>query len=42
MASLDSPLDPRVARTHVRALEVADEDLLEVIPFIDNVSWQMV
>jgi hypothetical protein len=33
---------PGVARMHVRALEVAGEDLLEILPAIDDVSWQMI
>jgi hypothetical protein len=33
---------PGFARTHVRALEVASEDLSEVIPSVDIVSWQMI
>jgi hypothetical protein len=33
---------PRVAWMHVHALEVAGEDLLEVIPTIDDVSWEMI
>jgi hypothetical protein len=40
--STNSPLDPRVAQTYIRALEVADEDLLKVIPTIDDVYWQMI
>jgi hypothetical protein len=33
---------PRVARTHVHTLEVAAEDLSEILPAIDSVSWQMI
>jgi hypothetical protein len=31
-----------VARAHIRALKVAGEDFSEVIPTIDDISWQMV
>jgi hypothetical protein len=31
-----------VARTLVRALEVDSEDLPEILPAIDDVSWQMI
>jgi hypothetical protein len=31
-----------VARAHVHALEVASEDLLEVIPTIDDISCQII
>jgi hypothetical protein len=30
---------PRVARTHVRALEVAGENRPEVIPATNDISW---
>jgi hypothetical protein len=36
---LSAPLQiPRVTRPHVRALKVAGEDLLEILPTIDCVS----
>jgi hypothetical protein len=34
--------NPGVARTHVCALEVANEDLLDILLAIDDVSWQMI
>jgi hypothetical protein len=33
---------PGVARSHIHALEVAGEDLLEILPTIDHVSRQVV
>jgi hypothetical protein len=33
---------PTVARTHLHALEVASEDLSEILPAIDDVSRQMI
>jgi hypothetical protein len=33
---------PGVIKTHVRVLEVTGEDLLEVNPTINDVSWQMI
>jgi L-serine deaminase len=33
---------PGFARMLRRALEVADEDLSEILPAIDDVSWQMI
>jgi hypothetical protein len=33
---------PGVSRTHVHALEVVDEDLLEVIPTVDGIFRQMI
>jgi hypothetical protein len=33
---------PGVARPHIRALEVASRGLLEILPAIDHVSWQMI
>jgi hypothetical protein len=33
---------PGVARAHVRALEVAGEDLSKVIMTIDDISWQII
>jgi hypothetical protein len=33
---------PRVARTHVRALEVVGEDLSEILLAINDASWQMI
>ena len=33
---------PRVAGVHVRALEVADEDLTEVCPAVDGIGGQEV
>jgi hypothetical protein len=31
-----------VTRMHMHALEVAGEDLPEVLPAIDNICWQMI
>jgi hypothetical protein len=39
---VDSPSDPRGYRTHIHVLEVAGDDLPEVIPTIDDVSWQII
>jgi hypothetical protein len=33
---------PGVARSHVHALKVVDEDLLEILPAIDDGSWKMI
>jgi hypothetical protein len=33
---------PVVAKMHIRALEVFSEDLSEVIPAINDVSWQTI
>jgi hypothetical protein len=33
---------PWVARSHVHALKVVDEDLLEILPAIDDGSWKMI
>jgi hypothetical protein len=33
---------PRVARPHVRALEVTGEDLLEILPAVNRISRQVV
>jgi hypothetical protein len=39
---VDNPLDLRGCMTHIRALKVAGDDLLEVILTIDDVSWQII
>jgi hypothetical protein len=33
---------PRVVGSHMRALEIASEDLLEVLPTIDRVPQQVI
>jgi hypothetical protein len=33
---------PGVAGSHIRALEVTHEDLFEILPIVDHVSWQVV
>jgi hypothetical protein len=30
---------PRVVELHIHAMEVACDDLLEILPAIDHVSW---
>jgi hypothetical protein len=30
---------PRVAGSHIRALDIARDDLFEILPIVDHVTW---